>query len=294
MKIINAFLVLSLMIPALSHANTLEKIKNSGTIVLGHRDAAIPFSYLDADQKPIGYSLDICYKIIDDIQKISGMPKLKIQYQLVTPANRIPLLANGTIDIECGSNTNTLERQQHVSYTPTIFVTAGKFVSKKSSNIKTLSDLRGKTLVAVSGTTNLKWISNLNRDQNLGITVVPAANHSEAFLMVETDRAEAYINDDILLSGLIANSKNPSDFEISKDPLSIEPYGLMIRKNDPEFKNVVDKAVKNIFLTDINKIYNKWFMSSIPPKNINLNIPISPNLRKAINNPTDSADPKDY
>jgi glutamate/aspartate transport system substrate-binding protein len=261
---------------------------------LGHRDAAIPFSYLDENQKPIGYSLDICYKIVDHLRKIPGMPTLKIQYQLVNPANRIPLLANGTIDIECGSNTNTAERQKHVAYTPTIFVTAGKFVSKKSSNIKSLDNLRGKILVAVAGTTNLKWISELNREKNLGIDIIQAANHSEAFMMVETGRASAYINDDILLSGLIANSKNPNDFEISNDPLTIEPYGLMIRKDDPEFKKVVDSAVKHIFERNIFDIYNTWFNSSIPPKNINLKIPMSSSLKKSITRPTDSFNPLDY
>lgn len=278
----------------IAYAGTLDKIRNSATITLGHRDAAIPFSYLDQNQKPVGYSLDICYKIIDHLEKLPNMPKLTVKYQLVTPANRIPLLLNNTIDIECGSNTNTVERQQHVAYTPTIFVTAGKFVSRKSSKITTLADLRGKNLTAVAGTTNLTWISQLNRDKNLGINIIPAPNHSEAFLMVETGRVEAYINDDILLSGLVANSKNPNEFEISRDALTVEPYGLMIRKNDVEFKKHVDDSVKHIFNTSINGIYNRWFVESIPPKDINLRIPMSKNLIKAIKNPTDSPNPADY
>jgi glutamate/aspartate transport system substrate-binding protein len=279
----------------MAQADTLAKIKSSGAITIGHRDASIPFSYYDDKQKPIGYSMDLCARIVESVQKSLGMPKLEVKYQLVTSANRIPLLANGTVDLECGSTTNNADRQKQVAYAPTTFVTANRIVYKKSSGVKKLEDLKGKTLVSTAGTTNIKQVTELNAARNLGINIISANGHSEAFLMVETGRAVAFAMDDILLAGLVANSKSPADYEISSEALSVEPYGIMLRKDDPAFKKVVDAAVKDILSTSmINRIYDQWFMKPIPPKGVNLNIPMSEGLKKVVAKPTDSPDPKDY
>ncbi len=274
---------------------TLKKIKDNGTITLGVRDSSVPFSYLDDNQKPVGYSIDLCMKIVDAVKTQLKMPNLNVVMQPVTSATRIPLMANGTIDLECGSTTNNLERQQQVSYVDTTFVTANRLVSKKSSKINTLADLKGKTLVSTSGTSNLKQVTQINGDKNLGINVVTANDHSNAFQMVETDRAAAFAMDDILLYSLVASSKNPGDYVISSEALSVEPYGIMLRKDDPAFQKLADNAIEAVFKSgEINKIYSKWFLSPIPPKNINLNVPMSDALKKVIANPTHSGDPAVY
>ena len=278
-----------------AQADTLEKVKSSGTFTIGHRDASIPFSFYDDKQKPIGYSIDLCMKVVDAVKKNLGLAQLNVQYQLVTSANRIPLLANGTVDIECGSTTNNADRQKQVAYAPTTFVTANRIVYKKTSGIKKFADLKGKTLVSTAGTTNIKQVTELNAAQNLGISIVSANGHSESFLMVDTGRAAAFAMDDILLAGLVASAKTPADFEISSEALSVEPYGIMLRKDDPKFKAVVDSAIKDLMASGaINAIYEQWFMKPIPPKGINLNIPMSPSLKKVMAKPTDSPDPKAY
>jgi glutamate/aspartate transport system substrate-binding protein len=276
-------------------AQTIDKIKQTGAITIGHRDASIPFSYYDDQQKVIGYSMEICQRIVEDLKKELKLPNLKTNYQLVTSANRIPLMANGTIDLECGSTTNNLERQKQVWFTNTHFVTANRWVAKKSSNLKTLNDLKGKTVVSTAGTTNIKQITELNAAQNLGMNIISANGHPEAFQMVETGRAVAFVMDDILLYSLAAQSRNPSDYEISSVALSVEPYGIMVRKDDAPFKKIVDASTANTYKSGaINPIYEKWFLKPVPPKGINLNVPVSAALKKVFQNPTDSGDPKDY
>ena len=281
--------------PALAQQGTLEKVKSSGAITIGHRDASIPFSYLDENQKPIGYSMDICHAIVDAVKKKLNMPNLKVNYQLVTSANRIPLISNGTIDLECGSTTNNLERQQQVSFTNTYFIPANRWAYKKSSNVPTLDSLKGKTIVSTAGTSNIKLVTQLNSEKNLGMNIISANGHPEAFQMVETGRAVAFVMDDILLAGLIASSRNPSEFTISKDFLSLEPYGAMLRKDDPEFQKVCDDATAELYKSGkINAIYDKWFMKPIPPKNITMNVPESEQLKRVFANPTHSGDPNVY
>ena len=287
----------ALALPAAAQepTGTLKKVKDSGSITLGHRDASIPFSYYDDKQQAVGYALDLCLRIVDAVKAELKMPKLDVKYQLVTSANRIPLMANGTIDLECGSTTNNLERQKQVSFTITHFVTATRFVAKKSSDLRKLEDLKGKTLVSTAGTTNLKLITELNAQRNLGASIVSANGHSEAFLMVESGRAAAFAMDDILLYSLVANSKNPSEWAISEDALSVEPYGIMLRRDDPPFKTVVDNAMSALYKSgEINKIYSKWFLAPVPPKGINLNVPLGDQFKRVIANPTDSGDPNAY
>jgi glutamate/aspartate transport system substrate-binding protein len=280
---------------ASAQEGTLKKIKDTNTITLGHRDASIPFSYFDDKQSAIGYAMDLCGKIVDAVKAELKMPNLQVKLNPVTSATRIPLMANGTVDLECGSTTNNLERQKQVSFTITHFVTANRFVSKKAANLKTVDDLKGKTVVSTSGTTNIKQITELNGQKNLGITILPAKDHAEAFLMVETGRAVAFFMDDILLYSLVASSKTPAEWTISADALSIEPYGIMLRKDDPSFKKVVDGAMTNLYKSgEINKIYAKWFLSPVPPKGINLNVPMSEVFKHVVAKPTDSGDPNDY
>lgn len=274
---------------------TLKKIKDSGSVTIGHRDASIPFSYLDDKQQPIGYSMDLCMKIVDAVKAELKMPALKVVLAPVTSATRIPLLANGTVDMECGSTTNNLDRQKQVSYVVTTFITANRIMAKKASKIAKLDDLKGKTLVSTSGTTNIKQVSELNASRNLGMNIMTAKDHAEAFLMVETDRAVAFAMDDILLYGLVASAKTPGDFLVSNEALSVEPYGIMVRKDDPAFKRIADNAVIALFKSgEINKIYAKWFESPIPPKNVNLKLPMSEQLKKIVAKPTDSGDPAAY
>jgi glutamate/aspartate transport system substrate-binding protein len=274
---------------------TLKKIKESGTITLGVRDSSIPFSYLDDKQSYQGYSVDLCLKIVTSVQKQLGMTSLNVKLNPVTSATRIPLMANGTIDLECGSTTNNMERQKQVSFAPTTFVTANRILSKKSSNIHTLADLKGKSVVSTSGTANLKQLTQLNAEQNLGINIMAAKDHAEAFLMVETGRAAAFVMDDILLASLAANSKAPGDYEVSKEALSVEPYGIMLRRDDAPFKAAVDKAISTVLTSgDINRIYTKWFLQPIPPKGVNLNWPMSDQFRAVVAKPTDSGEPSAY
>lgn len=275
---------------------TLKKIKDSGTITIGHRDSSIPFSYYDDKQQPVGYAIDLCLRIVDAVKSELKMSKLPVKYQLVTSANRIPLMANGTIDLECGSTTNNLAREKEVSFTITHFLTATRLVSKKSTNIKSINDLKGKIVTSTSGTTNIRQLTELNTSKNMGMNIIPANGHAEAFQTVETGRAVAFAMDDILLYGLVAQSRNPSEFVISDFALSLpEPYGIMLRKDDPAFKKVVDAAmVKTYKSGEIKKIYEKWFLKPIPPKGINLKVPMSEQLKKVVAHPTDSGDPKDY
>src|SRR5450631_3716164 len=274
---------------------TLKKIKETGAITIGFRDSSIPFSYLDDNQKPIGYAMDICYKIVDAVKKELKLDKLEVKLNPVTSANRIPLMANGTIDLECGSTTNNLARQEQVWFTITHFVTANRYLTKKAANIKSLADLKGKTIVSTSGTTNIKQITEINAAQNLGMNIVSANGHPEAFQMVETGRAVAFVMDDILLYSLAAQSRTPADYEISSVALSVEPYGIMVRKDDPAFKKIVDDSTANTYKSGaINAIYDKWFLKPIPPRGLNLNVPMSAPLKKVLAAPTDSGEPSAY
>src|SRR5689334_7842599 len=280
---------------AAQESPTLKKIKDTGTITIGHRDSSIPFSYYDDKQNVVGYALDICMKVVDAVKAELKMPNLQVKLNPVTSATRIPLMANGTIDLECGSTTNNLDRQKQVGFTNTYFVTANRYLAKKSSNIKTLADLKGKTVVSTSGTTNLKWLTEENGKQNLGMNILTAKHHAEAFLMVETGRATAFFMDDILLYSLVAGSKAPTDYVIGEDAYTVEPYGAMMLKDDAAFRKVADTATAKLYKSpEMTALYEKWFLKPIPPKGVTLNVPMSPLLKKVLANPTDSGDPAVY
>jgi len=278
-----------------SLTGTLAKIKETGAITLGHRESSVPFSYYDDKQQVVGYAMDLCYRIVDAVKRELKLDKLEVKLNPVTSATRIPLIANGTVDLECGSTTNNLEREKQVSFTITHFVTANRFVSKKAANLKTVEDLRGKTIVSTSGTTNIKQITEINAQKGLNLNILAAKDHAEAFLMVETGRAAAFVMDDIIMYSLVAGSKAPGDYVISADPLSVEPYGIMLPRGDAPFKKVVDEEMIATYRSGaINTIYDKWFLSPIPPKGINLNVPMSASFKKVIASPTDSGDPAVY
>jgi glutamate/aspartate transport system substrate-binding protein len=285
-------LVGSQFIPSPSTAQnlsgTLKKIKDSGEIVLGVRESSIPFSYLDNNEKPVGYSIDLCMKVVDAVKKELKMPNLKVKTNPVTSQTRIPLMTNGTIDLECGSTTNSKERQKQVGFSVAHCVTSVRMAVKANSGIKNLDDLNGKAVVTTTGTTSDRYIKQNERGKKIDVKNLYGKDHAESFLMLETGRAQAFVMDDVLLAGLIAQSKNPKAFAIVGPALSVEPYGLMFRKDDPQFKALVDKTLVGLMKSgQINGIYTKWFMKPIPPKNVNLNLPMSQKLKEAFKNPSD-------
>jgi glutamate/aspartate transport system substrate-binding protein len=267
---------------------TMKKIRETGQITVGHRESSTPFSYLDDKQQPIGYAMDLCAKVVDAVKAEMKLPNLKVAYQPVTSSNRIPLLQNGTIDMECGSTTNSVARQQQVSFGPTYFVINVTAAVKKSSNIKTIAELNGKNVSSTSGTTAVPLIKGYEKAQNVDVKEIYGKDHAESFLLLADDRVSAFIMDDILLAGQIANSKSPSDYMILQETLRQEPYGIMMRKDDPQFKALVDKTIGGVYKSgEIEKIYAKWFTSPIPPKNSNINFPMTPALKAAFANPND-------
>ncbi len=280
---------------AAANANgTLQKIKESGTIVVGHRDSSIPFSYISDDpNQPIGYAHDLEMKVVEAVKEKLNMPDLKIRYNLITSQTRIPLVQNGTVDFECGSTTNNEERQKQVAFSNGFFEIGTRLLTKTDSGIKDFEDLKGKTLVTTAGTTSERYIRQYNDEKKMNTNIISAKDHGEGFLMLENGRADAFMMDDVLLAGEKAKAKNPNDWVIVGTPQSFEIYGCMMRKDDPEFKAVVDEALANVFKSgEINSIYDKWFLNPIPPKNVNLNFEMSDNLKALIANPHDSDQPK--
>jgi len=273
----------------------LEKIKSTGIIAIGHRESSIPFSYYDKNEKVVGYAMDLCYLIVDAVKARLGLPKLEVKLVPITPALRIPSILNGKIDLGCETMTNNLERQKVVAFSSTFFVAGNRFVSRVTANLRTLDDLKGRTVVSTVGSTNLKQISELNTQRGLGLTILAVKDNFEAFRMLESDRAAADVMDDILLYGSMANSAAAADFVVSDEALSVEPYGILLPPDDPAFKKVADDALAAIYRSgEINTIYAKWFLSPIPPNGVNLNVPMSAALKHAIEKPTDSGDAESY
>ena len=269
-------------------AGTLKKIKETGTINIGHRESSIPFSYLDDKQQPIGYAMDLCMKVVDAVKAELKLPALKVALQPVTSSNRIPLLQNGTIDLECGSTTNSVARQQQVAFGPTYFVINVTAAVKKTSGINSLTELNGKNISTTSGTTAVPLLKGFEKTKHVDVKEIYGKDHAESFLLMADDRAVAFVMDDILLAGQIANSKTPDAYKILGESLRQEPYSMMLRKDDPQFKALVDKTITAVMKSgEIEKIYNKWFMSPVPPKGINLNFPQTAPLKEAFKNPND-------
>lgn len=269
---------------------TLKKIKDTGSITLGHRESSIPFSYYDDKQQVIGYSHELMLKVVDGIKAELKLPKIDIRLMPVTSANRITLIQNGTVDIECGSTTNNLERQKQVGFSTTIFVIGTRLMTKKDSGIKDFPDLAGKNVVTTAGTTSERLIRKMNEEKKMGMNVISAKDHGEAFLTLETGRAVAFMMDDALLYGEMAKARKPGDWIVTGTAQSKEAYGCMLRKDDPVFKKVVDAALtKALTSGEAEKIYTKWFLNPIPPKGLNLNMPLSDDMKAAFKAPNDKA-----
>jgi glutamate/aspartate transport system substrate-binding protein len=273
---------------AQSPGGTLAKINETGEIKLGHREVSVPFSYLDDNQKPIGFAMDLCARIVDAVKTELKLPSIQTKLQAVQLSSQIPLIQNGTIDIVCGPATNTLERQKVVAFSNTIFVSSIRAVVKKDSPIKAFEDLSGKPVSLTAASTSISLLGARAQEKNFQTTNMLSADHAASFLALTTGRTEAFVMDDILLASLIANNPNPDNWRIIDDSLRTEPYGLIIRKDDPEFKALVDKTLVTLMKNNqFQDLYAKWFMSPIPPKNVNLKFPMTVPLKEVVANPND-------
>jgi glutamate/aspartate transport system substrate-binding protein len=271
-------------------SGTLEKIKSSGVIAIGHRESSIPFSYYDDKQQVVGYSQDVALRIVDAVKEELKLPSLQIKLVPVTSQNRIPLVQNGTVDIECGSTTNNLERQKQVAFSNTIFIVRTRLLTRKDSGIKDFPGLAGKNAVVTAGTTSERLLRKLNEEKKLGIKITSAKDHGESFLILESGRAVAFMLDDVLLSGEVAKSRKPSDWVVTGTPQSREAYGCSMRKDDKPFKALVDRTIATLETSGaIVPIYEKWFLKPIPPKGLNLDFPLSDEMKELFKHPNDKA-----
>jgi ABC-type amino acid transport substrate-binding protein len=288
----NSFLLRCLfvtLLPVMSaNADTLEKIAERGSIVLAYRESSVPFSYLEGPGKPIGFGVEVANKVAEAVRQATGKKDLRIEYQAVTSQNRVPLVANGSVDLECGSTTNNAARAKEVAFAVNYFYASSRLLVKKSTGIQKLGDLAGKAIATTTGTTTFGQLRKLSLERNLNLSVLPAKDHADGFLLLESGRAQAFAMDDILLAGLMLNAKNPEDFTIVGEPLQVEAYACMLRKNDPAFKKLVDTTLTSMMKSgEFEKLYKKWFMSPIPPRQRSLGLPISDRLRDQLKSPTD-------
>lgn len=276
-------------IPVVAHADdTLAKIRDTKTITIAHRESSIPFSYFDDKQAPTGYAVELCQKIADAVKRELKLSQLNIVYIPVTSASRIPAIVEGKADIECGSTTNNAERRKLVAFTIPHFVAAARMVVRADSGIKNWVDLQNKKIVTTKGTTTVKLLTERDKVRSLRLKLIEGSDHANSFAMVEKGSAEAFPMDDVLLYGLRASASKPDNFKIVGDPLSAEPYAIMLRKDDPLFKSVVDREMARIINDgELVKLYEKWFERPIPPKNVNMNMPMGYLLRSSLRFPSD-------
>lgn len=267
--------------------STLEKIREYGAIYIGHREASIPFSYMVGDEV-VGYSKDLCDRIVEAVKTELDDPRLKVVMVPLTSANRLLMLMTGVIDLECGSTTNTKIRQQLVRFSPTIFVSGVKALVRKDSGIERIGDMNGKVVVTTAGTTTDRIVKTVFAARNFSARDKRARTHLESLSMVVSRQADAFVLDDALLSGFLANSSDADKLKLLEENFGFEPYGIGLRKDDPEFEKLVDATLIGMMKSgEVEKIYTKWFMSPIPPKNINLQIPMSDMLRDLLRNPSE-------
>lgn len=269
-------------------AGTLAKVRERGVFAIGYRESSIPFSYLDASARPVGYTMDLCARIVDAVKAELALPQLRVEQVPVTSSNRIPLLMNGTIDLECGSTTNSMERQKQVAFSPNTFVVNVSAAVKKDSPVKTFADLDGRVIATTAGTTSVPLLAAYGKTRAIHVTEILGKDHAESFLLMSSGRAAAFVMDDVLLAGQIASAPMPGDYRILAESLRQEPYGIMLRKGDGPFKALVDRTITGLMRSgEIERIYAKWFTQPIPPRNINLDFPPSPAIREAFRNPSD-------
>jgi len=279
-RIALAFFAIFTMTITSAMADTLEKAKTTGKFTLAYRESSIPFSYLGEDGKPLGFGWEMCKLIAEEVKKQTGRKDLVVESQAVTSQNRIPLIQNGTVDVECGSTTNNSDRGKQVTFAINYFYTGTRFLVKSDSGIKSINDLKGKKVVSTTGTTNYQILRNLNDEKKYGFELLGAKDHADALLMVESGMAQAFGMDDILLYGLKASSKESAKLAVVGESIQVEPYAIMFRKDDPKFQALVNKVVTNSMKSgEFEKAYKKWFQTNIPPKNVNLNAPMSKELK---------------
>ena len=269
---------------------TLRRIRETGTISLGHRESSVPFSYYDDRQQVVGYSHEIMFAAVEAVRKELGLAKLAVKLTPVTSQNRIPLVLNGTIDLECGSTTNNLERQQQVAFSNSLFVVGTRLLTRRDSGVRDFPDLAGKNVVTTAGTTSERLLRRMNEERRMGMNVIAARDHGEAFLTLQSGRAVAFMMDDALLAGELAKARRRDDWHIVGTPQSREAYGCMMRKDDPAFKRVVDQAIARLMTSgDAEKLYRKWFLSPIPPRGLTLDLPLGDDMKALFAGPNDRA-----
>jgi glutamate/aspartate transport system substrate-binding protein len=278
-----------LTMPAVAQdSGTLKKLRDSGRIVMGVRESSSPLSYTLGGGQYTGFHVEMCQRIIDSIKTQLKLPKLEIQYSPVTSQNRIPLMENGTIDIECGSTTNNAARQKQVDFAPTTYITEVRMAVKANSGITSNNQLNGRTIATTTGTTSVQHLRKHQRAKGVDFKEIYGKDHADSFLLLDSGRADAFVMDDNILAGLIATSKNPSDFKIVGEVLSVEPIAIMMRREDPAFKKMVDEAVRGLIKgSEYQKLYDKWFLSPIPPRNTSVNLPTGETLKAALKDPND-------
>jgi glutamate/aspartate transport system substrate-binding protein len=285
--VLGASLTLIAMGAAHAQSGTLQRVKETGEVRIGHRDVSVPFSYLTDDGKPIGFFIDVCSRIVDSI-KAELKQDVKIAYRPVTLSTQIPLLQNQGVDIVCGPATNTVERQKQVAFSNTLYVSSIRAVVRRDGGINTFADLKDKTVSLTAASTSINLLTKYEQDHKFETKKLTNPDHSQSFLMFSTGRAQAFVMDDILLASMAANSAKPADFKIIDDALRVEPYGLVMRKDDPQFKAVVDRTLAELVKTgEYQKLYAKWFESAIPPKGVNLAFPMTKALKDALASPND-------
>lgn len=293
-------LALPLLLAALAAAAqtaspTLAKLRSSGVITLGYRSSSLPFSYLGPQLQPIGYTMDLCHHVVAALRRQPGLADLETRLTAVSSGTRLPMVANRSVDIECGITTNTIERQRQVGFSLTYFVAESRLLSKRSAPIPDLESLRGKTVASTIGTTSIQLLQQLNASRQLDLRILAGLDDIDSIRLLDSDKAVAFAMDDVLLRGLLATSRNAGEYVVSEQTLSVEPYGLPLPPGDPQFKQLVDDALRELYVSgEIHKLYKRWFQSPVPPQGVNLNLPMSAALARAIKQPTDSADPARY
>ena len=296
-RLIGLVLWMSALVPAAQAEDspTLRKIRDAGVITLGYRVESVPFSYLDGRRKPIGYSMDICHRIVDVVRQRLALPDLEVRLMAVSSATRLPLVANGTVDLECGVTTHTAERAKNVAFSVTTFVAASRLLTRKDSAIRRLDDLRGQPVSSTLATTSIQYLHAENQSRGLGMKILAALDDVESFRMVGSGRAVAYAMDDVLLRSLLAHAPDGADYRIADEALTLEPYAIGMKRDDPVFKQLVDAVIIEIFRRgEIQALYRKWFLAQIPPRGVNLQLPMSDALKRVIEHPTDASDPRLY
>lgn len=285
--------IVSVLATGAAHADTLDKIRETGTLTLGFRESSIPFSYLGADQQPVGLSIDLCNAVAEKVKSELSLPDLTVKFVAVNASNRIPLIQNETVDLECGSTTNTAARQEQVAFSVATFASETSWLVREDSEIKKEDDLQGKTVVITQGSLNLQVGSDLNAEKELNLTIIQGKEQAESLLLLRTERASAWFEDNILQAGLVANSPDPTALRFVPSSYEVASYyGLMFRKDDPAFKELVDGViVEKMQSGEFENLYNTWFTQPIPPNGQNLNLPMSAAMQARVAHPSDALTP---